>query len=208
MYLCVSEQRKNMIRNIVFDMGGVLYRFEPDLPYREYPGEDGKILYNAIFGSPDWRRQDLGEISEDEMISLASARVPERLHLAVERLVHWYELTGPVPRMAELVQELSEKGYALYLLSNVGFAFHNFRGLIPAICYFKGEFISAEHGLLKPDPEIFRKFMTTFDLRAEECLFIDDMASNIEGAHSVGMEGIVFENADQLRDKLEDIGIL
>ena len=49
-----------MIQNIVFDMGGVLYRFEPDLPYREYPGEDGKILYNAIFGSPDWRRQDLG----------------------------------------------------------------------------------------------------------------------------------------------------
>ena len=197
-----------MIQNIVFDMGGVLYRFEPDLPYREYPGEDGKILYNAIFGSPDWRRQDLGEINEDEMISLASARVPERLRPAVERIVRWYELTGPVPGMAELAQELSDKGYTLYLLSNVGFAFHKFRDLIPALKYCKGEFLSAEHGLLKPDLEIFRKFMATFDLQAEDCLFIDDMAPNIEGARSVGVEGIVFENAEQLRRRLVEIGVL
>ena len=197
-----------MIQNIVFDMGGVLYRFEPDLPYREYPGEDGKILYNAIFGSPNWRRQDLGEIDEDEMISLASARVPERLRPAVARIVRWYELTGPVPGMAELAQELSEKGYALYLLSNVGFAFHKFRDLIPALRYCKGEFLSAEHGLLKPDTAIFHKFMTTFGLHAEECLFIDDMAPNIEGARSVGMEGIVFENAEQLRKRLVEIGVL
>lgn len=189
-------------------MGGVLYRFEPDLPYSEYSGEDGKILYDAIFGSPDWRRQDLGEIDEDEMISLASARVPERLHPAVARLVRWYELTGPVLGMAELAQELSEKGHSLYLLSNVGFAFHKFRNLIPALRYFKGEFISAEHGLLKPDPKIFHKFMTTFGVCAEDCLFIDDIAPNIEGARSVGMEGIVFESANQLRRHLGDIGIL
>lgn len=189
-------------------MGGVLYRFEPNIAYREYPGEDGQILYDAIFGSTDWRRQDIGEIDEDEMIALASSRVPEKLRPAVARLVRWYDLTGPVPGMVELAQELATKGYSLYLLSNVGFAFRKFRSLIPALQYFKGEFISAEHGLLKPDPAIFKKCMTTFGLQANECIFIDDVASNIVGAQSVGMEGIVFESADQLRRCLSDIGLL
>lgn len=41
-----------MIHNIVFDMGGVLYRFEPEIAYCEYPGEDGQILYDAPFSVP------------------------------------------------------------------------------------------------------------------------------------------------------------
>ena len=58
-----------MIRNLVFDMRGVLYRWEPETALRLYPGEDGRILYDAVYGSPDWRRQDSGEIDEDGMIA-------------------------------------------------------------------------------------------------------------------------------------------
>ena len=197
-----------MIRNIVFDMGGVLYRWEPETAYRLYPGEDGRILYEAVYGSPDWRRQDIGEIDEEGMIAAASARVPERLRSAAVRLVRWYDLTGPVPGMEELARDLYEKGHPLYLLSNVGFAFRKFRDLIPALRYFRGDFISAEHNLLKPDPEIFRVFCKTFGLKAEECLFIDDVSANIEGARSAGLCGILFEGADRLREQLAEQGIL
>ena len=197
-----------MIRNLVFDMGGVLYRWEPETALRLYPGEDGRILYGAVYGSPDWRRQDSGEIDEDGMIAAARARLPDRLKPEAARLVRWYELTGPVPGMEELARDLSDKGYPLYLLSNVGFAFHKFKSMIPAFKYFTGEFISAEHGLLKPDPEIFRVFLGEFGLRAEESLFVDDVAANIEGARAAGMEGIVFEGAENLRKQFRERGIL
>ena len=197
-----------MIRNLVFDMGGVLYRWEPETALRLYPGEDGRILYDAVYGSPDWRRQDSGEIDEDGMIAAARARLPDRLKPEAARLVRWYELTGPVPGMEELARDLSEKGYPLYLLSNVGFAFHKFKSMIPALKYFTGEFISAEHRLLKPDPEIFRVFLGEFGLRAEESLFVDDVAANIEGARAAGMEGIVFEGAVNLRRQFRERGIL
>lgn len=197
-----------MIRNLVFDMGGVLYRWEPETALRLYPGEDGRILYDAVYGSPDWRRQDSGEIDEDGMIAAARARLPDRLKPEAARLVRWYELTGPVPGMEKLARDLSERGYPLYLLSNVGFAFHKYKSMIPALKYFTGEFISAEHRLLKPDPEIFRVFLGEFGLRAEESLFVDDVAANIEGARAAGMEGIVFEGAENLRKQFRERGIL
>ena len=196
-----------MIRNLVFDMGGVLYRWEPETALRLYPGEDGRILYGAVYGSPDWRRQDSGEIDEDGMIAAARARLPDRLKPEAARLVRWYELTGPVPGMEELARDLSERGYPLYLLSNVGFAFHKYKSMIPALKYFTGEFISAEHRLLKPEPEIFRVFLGEFGLRAEESLFVDDVAANIEGARAAGMEGIVFEGAENLRKQFRERGI-
>ena len=197
-----------MIRNIVFDMGEVLYHWFPDIAFRDYPQADGRLLYDALYGSPDWRRLDRGDIDEGDIIPLAEARVPDRLKPEIRRLARWYELTGPVEGMEELCGELSEKGYSLYLLSNTSRAFHEFRTRIPALRYLKGEYISADHGLLKPDPAIFRDFLGEFGLGAEECLFVDDWAPNIEAARSVGMDGIVFDGADSLREALRDRGLL
>lgn len=198
-----------MIRNFVFDMGEVLYHWFPEVAFRDYPGEDGRLLYDALYSSPDWRRLDRGDIDEEDIIPLAEARVPDRLKPEIARLARWYLLTGPVEGMETLCRDLAEGGHPLYLLSNTSRAFRQFRVRIPALRYFTGEYISAEHGLLKPDPAIFRDFLGEFGLTAEESLFIDDWAPNIEAARSVGMEGIVFDgSADSLRRELSARGLL
>ena len=180
-----------MIRNIVFDMGEVLYHWFPDIAFRDYPQEDGRLLYGALYGSPDWRRLDRGDIDECDIIPLAEARVPDRLKPEIRRLARWYELTGPVEGMEALCGELSEKGYSLYLLSNTSRAFHEFRSRIPALRYLKGEYISADHGLLKPDPAIFTDFLGEFGLTAEETLFGDYWAPHGDAARSLCMDGSV-----------------
>lgn len=198
-----------MIRNIVFDMGEVLYHWFPQIAFRDYGEEDGRILYDAVYGHPDWRRYDRGDFDEDGMIARASERLPDRLKPEAARLVRWYELTGPVDGMEDLARELHGKGYPLYLLSNTSRAFHAFRSRIPALRYFRGEYISADHGLLKPDPAIFRDFLGEFGLTAGETLFIDDWGPNIDGAKSTGMDGIVFDgNAENLHAELKKRGIL
>ena len=198
-----------MIRNIAFDMGEVLYHWFPDIAFRDYAEEDGRLLYGALYGSPDWRRLDRGDIDEEDIIPLAEARVPDRLKPEIRRLARWYELTGPVEGMEALCGDLAEAGFPLYLLSNTSRAFHEFRVRIPALRFFTGEYVSADHGLLKPDPAIFLDFLDEFGLTAGETLFIDDWAPNIEAARSVGMEGIVFDgSADRLRRDLAARGLL
>jgi putative hydrolase of the HAD superfamily len=198
-----------MIRNFVFDMGGVLIHWLPQKAFENQSEEDGKLLYEAIYCSADWKAFDHGDFGEEEMIARAKARLPERLHNDAVRLVRWYELTEPVAGMEDLAREIREAGYALYLLSNTSSEFHRFRGKVPALRYFEGEFISADVHLLKPDPAIFRKFLEVFSLKPEESLFIDDWPPNVDGAKSAGMDGIVFPGtAGKLKSILREKHLL
>ena len=197
-----------MIRTIVFDMGGVLYHFYPEKALAALPDGDRDLVEKAVYASPDWVLQDRGDIDEGEMIRRARSHVPERLRDTAEQFVRWYELMGPVEGMAELARELKSAGYPLYLLSNVGEAYRRFRERIPAAAYLTGEFLSSDYGLLKPNREIFEKFLAVYGLEAGECLFVDDTARNIDGARSAGMHGIVFRgDALELREKMKEMGV-
>ena len=57
--------------------------------------------------------------------------------------------------------------------------------------------------LIKPDPEIYRTLMDKYDLKAEECVFIDDREENVVAARELGMQAIRFENYAQARGELE-----
>jgi putative hydrolase of the HAD superfamily len=59
--------------------------------------------------------------------------------------------------------------------------------------------------MMKPEPEVFMHLLATFNLRAEECVFIDDLLANIESAKQVGLHTIWFKNAAQCRRELEQI---
>ncbi len=197
-----------MIRNIVFDMGEVLYHFYPTEALAALVPEDRRIIEGAIFRHPDWILQDRGDVTEAELTERVRARVPERLRETAEQFVRWYELTSPVEGMDSLAGELAAAGYPLYLLSNAGEAFHRFRVRIPALRFVRGEFVSADYHLLKPDPEIYAKFAEVFGLCPEECLFIDDWPPNIEAAKACGWDGIAFVGVDDLRRELAERGIL
>lgn len=112
-----------MIKNILFDMGNVLIRFEPK-QYVKNAGlseSDQQLLLRELYGSIDWVRLDRGTLTEAEVIDRCVSRVGEHLRGAVEKLVgHWDRPELPVEGMKALTDELYEKGYGLYLLTNAG----------------------------------------------------------------------------------------
>lgn len=200
-----------MIKNIVFDMGNVIIRFDPEL-FMVRLGlaeEDRRLLKRELFVSLEWSRMDRGSLTDEEAAEIVCRRVPERLHDAVRRLVGmWDRPILPVEGMYELVEELKDVGYGIYLLSNASFRQHDYWPRVPASKFFDGTLISADVKLVKPQPEIYRLLCDKFSLVPEECVFIDDSTSNAEGAYFCGINALVFHgDAHEMRLKLNELGV-
>lgn len=202
-----------MIRNIVFDMGHVLMYFLPEvyIERQKVPEEDREMLLQEVFRCVEWIRLDRGNITEEEAAAAMCRRLPERLHENVWELVSgwWKGPLIPVEGMEALAAELKGMGYGIYLLSNAGRRLPEYFDRIPGSQYFDGRIVSAEWGVLKPQPEIYRILLETYHLKAEECFFIDDQLTNVEGACFVGLCGAVFDgDMTRLRQKLREAGVM
>ena len=156
-----------------------------------------------IFAAVEWPMQDLGLITEEETLEHVRARIPERLHAAAEKLVlHWEDLSRPIPGMADAIRRLKENGYGIWLLSNASKRHGQYWGKIPGSEYFDGLVISAFEGVLKPDLTIYRTILSRFGLKAEECVFTDDMPANAAGALAAGMDAFVFRGTEDFLREL------
>lgn len=200
-----------MIRNVVFDMGNVLLHFDPDLFIRRAgvtEEADALLMKRELFRSLEWVLMDRGSLNEPDTFERLKLRLPERLHGALEELLfRWDQPILPVEGMADFVRDCKEAGYGLYLLSNASRRLHSYWKRVPGHEHFDGRLVSADVGLLKPQPEIYQTFCRTFSLRPEECLFIDDFPMNIEGAVNAGWKGVIFNDAEDLRTRVRIMGL-
>ena len=200
-----------MIRHIIFDMGNVLLRFDRELFLDRVgaEGEDRKGLMREVYLSVEWVMMDRGSLDEPEAERRMCGRLPEHLHSAVHALTsRWDQPILPVAGMAELVRELKEKGYGIWLLSNASRRQHEYWPRCPGSELFDGTLISADEGLMKPQKEIYELCLERFGLKAEECFFLDDAPANIEGANRCGIAGCVFHgDAEQARAALRSAGV-
>ena len=199
-----------MIKNIVFDMGGVLIDFNFERTLNEcFAPEHHDILNKLVFKNPVWREFDAGRRRTDDYTAEVLPKLPpETRELITEMLSDFYDYMPPFPYMEGLIKRLKDAGYNVYLLSNATPRFFDRYLDIPAISLMDGMFVSCLYKLLKPQPEIYEAFCNKFSLKAEECFFIDDMPENIKGAVDYGMSGFVYKKDLQaLELALRDAGV-
>lgn len=200
-----------MIRNIIFDMGNVLLRWDPQHIVSRFTAdaEAQRRIRAAIFEDPDWAAQDAGAISEDEMRDHIRNRLPEELHEAAMNCYNAFERHMPdIPDMQALALELKAEGHRIYVLSNANVRFADY---LPGRAFFRefdGIVISAQEKLVKPDARLFRLALDRFGLRPEESLFIDDAQANVEGARAVGMAALRFDgDVGRIRAEMKKLGL-
>lgn len=178
------------IRNVVFDMGGVLMTFNGPYFASRYAesAEDAALLQAAYFGRGEWALLDAGVISYETMMRIAEAHLPERLYPALHDMAAtWARYSEPLEEVNALAERLAGCGYDLYLLSNAGTRIDEQLDHCPAYPLMKGRVVSAEERIMKPDPAIYRVLCDRYRLDPAECLFVDDNADNCAGARVAGM---------------------
>ena len=201
-----------MIRNVVFDMGGVLIRWEPEefMNCLEVAPEDRALLWAEVFRSVEWVMRDRGTMEEEAAVASICRRLPARLHETASALVRdwWKFCLKPMEGMAQLLEELKGLGLGLYVLSNATDKVRGYFDRIPGAGRFDGKIFSAEWKELKPEREIYQTLLTQYGLKAEECFFVDDMPANIEGAAFAGIRGAIFRgDTARLRRELAAAGV-
>lgn len=201
-----------MIKNIVFDMGNVLIKFDPDIFIKKVGitnPDDIEILKREIYKSKEWSMMDRGSLTDEEASLIMENRLPDHLKSVAKKLTcEWDRPIMPIEGAEELIKELKDNGYKLYLLSNASVNQKNYWPNCPGSALFDGTLISSSIKHVKPEQEIYKAFVEKFNLNKEECVFIDDATQNIEAAEYFGIKGIVFHfDYNEVREKLKELGV-
>ena len=109
------------------------------------------------------------------------------------------------PGTVELLAELHAGGTRVALLSNAGFDFSDPFRHSPMAEFFEAMFVSAELGLIKPDPEIYRVTARELGITLDRMVFIDNKKINVDAAVALGVTGHVFTTVAELRAFLESL---
>lgn len=198
------------IRHIVFDLGKVLFRWEPEIPYRRLiPDEARRRRFLDEICTGAWLLEtDAGmtwEQSEDRLI----ARHPEEAEMIRAFRRHWPEmLPGAIDESVAVADELIADGADVTALTNwAADTFPIAEQRFPVLGRMRGITVSGRIGLTKPDLAIFRHHEKTFGLDPEATLFFDDNPHNIEAARKAGWNAELFVDPPRMKADLARYGV-
>jgi glucose-1-phosphatase len=209
-----THQRKvhHKYRNIIFDLGGVLLRWKPKEIIASVFKDEKEIPWylEEIVHAPEWRELDRGTITSEQAFESIAKRFlyPELKQQAIKFFAAMPSYLTPLPEGLVILRAVQESGYNTYILSNMAqdtYSYVSRHGFFKTV---QGGIYSYQVKVGKPDTAIYSFLLKTYDLKPEECLFIDDMEINITSAHALGIDGIVCKDHQQVLEELKKIGVL
>ena len=197
--------------NIVFDLGGVVVRWEPDaLIATVFSDPLVRAAMRAEFvGHSDWLALDRGTLSPRNAIERAAKRIglPEA---DIEKFLQQVPpALVPIPAMVDLLYRLKANGHRLFCLSNMHVA--SIEYLESAYTFwevFEGVVVSCRLQLCKPEAAIYGYLLETYGLNANDTVFIDDTPENLTAAAELGLHALRFESPAQCERELKVLGCI
>jgi epoxide hydrolase-like predicted phosphatase len=196
------------IKAVIFDLGGVLlrttspeFRSRLEETMRLAPG----TLDERIWGGPDWKLAEVGAISYEEYWRRVGASLglstPEEIAAFRQE---YFSGDHMDQELVELIRDLRAR-YKIGLLSNapdkLGYWLHeswDIKRFFDAVVY------SAEVGIAKPDPRIYRLILEQLGVQPAQSLLIDDLLDNVDAATALGMKAIHFTDTKTLKEELQE----
>lgn len=167
-----------------------------------------RFFVNKITRSKTWLEMDRG------VRSMKSARIyfvekfPEKKALLDFFFDNWMDIFIPIQENVQLLKDLSQNGYGVYYLSN--FIIEAYEFVVKKFDFFsifKGGIISALVKMIKPERKIYATLLEEYQLKADTCLFIDDVVGFLRPARKMGFTAIQYTPDSNLRKELSVLGI-
>jgi epoxide hydrolase-like predicted phosphatase len=204
------ESVHNKYKNIIFDIGGVLLRGDGKYFAEKLFEGDKARAYAALPKLPVWSNWDKGKCTRQELIdTLSSSCSLDKDEVCTFIATYLGSDRSLIGECCELVKKLKSLGFKLYVLSNFSRdAYHAFVTGCYKVLFdeFDGHLFSFEVGCAKPDTHIYTLLLERYNLKAEECLFVDDTEVNVAAGKELGIGGIVYKEG-QLKAALQNQGI-
>ena len=197
-----------MIKNIIFDIGNVLsaFRWEGFLADKGFDKEMIDRIGNASVRTDAWYEFDKGVYSDEEVVELFVKNDPEiaaEIHKAFDYVEGMVEL---YPYAFDWIKGYKDAGYKVYYLSNFSYkAETQCPDSLSFIPMMDGGILSYKVKMTKPDPKIYELLLSTYGLKAEESIFIDDTLRNVEAAEKLGIHGVRFLSQKDAAVKVSSI---
>lgn len=196
-----------MIKNIVFDLGNVLLKGNPSsvLDNLDIPDETRCSIRDKFFNN--WNYLDLGEESIKQHFDNCKFDfdIDESIQ---EILLKYYKYRLFNNDMIELMNKLRHNNYRIFILSNNNKETYEYLKQLPLFECIEGWIVSCDYHITKPNKELYVKLFETFNIKPEECYFIDDNVENIETGKILGMKGFILNNnIEKLISSMEENNI-
>ena len=200
------------IKNIIFDLGGVLIDWNPEYMYQKIITDEKErkdFLENICTMS--WNEEQDGGRSIQEANNLLLSLYPDKSDYILAFYQRWEEmLKGPIEGTVEVLKQLKlNNKHKIYALTNWSAeTFPRALELFDFLHWFDGRIVSGEEKTRKPFREIYALTLFRFGMDASETLFIDDNYRNITAAEACGIQSIHFQSPALLIDELKKRGVI
>lgn len=203
--------------NVVFDFGGVVFRWQPHelmrrvLPQRAASEAAAEALVAEFFQGygGDWGEFDRGTVDDYRLAQRIAWRMQMELAEVKKVIAGVPSELQPVPHTVAMIERLRQRGHRLFFLSNMPepYAAH-LETNHPLADWFEDGVFSSRVQMIKPEPAIFHEAARRFGIAARETLFIDDYALNVKAARALGWQAVHFLSGEQCEADLAALGLL
>lgn len=193
------------IRAVFFDLGGVIIRTEFQAPRQRLADRlnmEYEDLVRLVFESETSRTASLGQLSVGEHWAAVAKRLGRPASEADTLYAEFFAGDVIDRDLIAFIRSL-RPAYHTGVISN---AWGDMRSYLAAQKFddaFDSLTISAEVGMLKPDPRIYRRALEQAGVRPAESIFVDDTPANVDACIDLGMAGIVFKDREQTLNEIK-----
>lgn len=200
-----------MIDTIIFDLGGVLIKWDPRNLYRKIFSDESEMNYFLEnICTMDWNEQQDAGRTWEEATQVLAPHFPKYKAEIQAYSQRWEEmLMGPINGTVDILKKLKlENKHQIVALTNwsretfpIALERYDFLQL------FEGILVSGDEMMKKPDPKIYELILERYNIQADQSIFIDDSLKNVKAAREVGIHAIHFQSPQQLQEALKEYKI-
>lgn len=195
-----------MVNNFVFDLGGVLIDFKPEVYLEKlgYKEEEVKYFTEIVFYGEQWNKYNSSKLDANQTKNELIICYPEYAN-DIQKIfdsMDYHYILFEMKDTIEYLKELKNKGYHIYILSDLSRDSYVYNKQFEFFKYIDGGVYSFEINSIKPNKKNYEILLEKYNLNPKETIFIDDRLNNIKTANELGMIGILFKNLNEIKQEI------